>query len=87
MLGGFGRLGSVLGSFCPYDAVCSRFRVAVHFRVYFGDDFAHADPTRPPPRSESTQNVARIPKSTLAGLRGFTHFLWHIYNTPSAVKF
>jgi hypothetical protein len=29
ILGDFERVRSVLGSFCPYDAVCSGFRVAV----------------------------------------------------------
>jgi len=63
-----------LGSFCPHDAVYSGYRVAVEFRIYVKGRFAHTifRPTRrsesPPPRHESTQNVARIPKSTRVGL-------------------
>ena len=61
-------------SFCPYDAVCSGFRVADRFRVYVRGHFAHTIETDPPtdsppaPRRESTQNVARMPKSTWVGV-------------------
>ena len=40
-LGDFGRVGSVFGSFCPYDAVYFGLWVTREFRVYVRRYFAH----------------------------------------------
>jgi len=63
----FGRVGSVFGSFCPYDAVYFGFRVAREFRVYDRGHFALTIYTDLPirlargsPHRDPTQNVDRI---------------------------
>jgi len=64
ILGDFGRVGSVLGSFCPYDAVCPGFRVAVEFRVYVRGRFAHTIQTDSPIRL-APRPAANPPKMLL----------------------
>jgi hypothetical protein len=51
ILGNFGQVGSVLESFCPYDAVYFGLRVAREFWGYVRGQFAHK--IRPTCRSDS----------------------------------
>jgi hypothetical protein len=67
ILGDFGRVGSVLGSFCPCDAVCSGFRVAGGFRVYVKGHVAHTIQTDSPIRL--VPHPAANPPKMLLGSR------------------
>jgi len=63
----------VLELICSYDARYFGSKGYLWFGVHVGESFCLqdsdplADPTCPPPRRESTQNAARIPKPTLVG--------------------
>ena len=64
ILGNFGRVGSVSGSYCPYDAVYSGFRVAVEVRLYVRGHFAHTFETDSPIRL-APRPAANPPKMLL----------------------
>jgi len=94
ILGDFGRVESFLGFIQLMRRTLfwvegnSGIRVHIEGSLYPYDLDPLADPTRPPPRCESAQNVARIPISTWVGLvlcrlttyqpRGFSscHLIW-----------
>ena len=84
ILGDFGRVESLFGSFCPYDAVCFGFTVAREFRGYIRGHFAHTIQTDSPirlacrPTANPTQNVDRISRLNRAGLIEFIDVHLHL---------
>ena len=88
ILGDFGRVGSIVGSFCPHDAVYCGFSVAREFNVYCHESFGPydvdrlADATRLPPHCNPTQNVDRISRSNRVGLIVNKHSTDVAYSPP-----